>query len=202
MDWEIIFKAGGLAGLASLFWLMLKDLIDFCKKPRLLILHLDKNRDLRVFSNLNIDESINWPRNVATLQIRNKKNRTALRCVAKLEFQSWPLNVTHLERHYNLHWAGVPYSYLTSGTEPIDIGPEGRRLDVIFTHANQDALNIPGCWIGTPMALSNPVQNQFYLPPGEYKIKIMVDCENGKGDNKYYKIISPTQWNELDLDEL
>jgi hypothetical protein len=52
------------------------------------------------------------------------------------------------------------------------------------------------------MALSYPVQNQFYLPPGEYKIKIIVDCENGKWDNKTYIIISPSQWIELDIEEL
>jgi hypothetical protein len=148
---------------------------------------LDKNRDLRTFQNLNIDSSNGWPRKVATLEIRNKMKKTALRCVAKVEFQSWPLNVTHFERHYNLHWAGVPYSFITSGTEPVDIGPEGRRLDVIFTHANQDSQNTPGCWIATPMALSNPAQDQFYLPPGEYIIKIIVDCENGKGEKKIYK---------------
>ncbi len=40
---EFIFKIGSLAGLASFFWLTIKDIIAFVKKPRLK-LTFQKNR--------------------------------------------------------------------------------------------------------------------------------------------------------------
>jgi len=85
----------------------------------------------------------------------------------------------------------------TTGAEPVDIGPEPRRLDVVFT---QLAQNIGGCWVAIPFALSGHIErNQAYLPPAAYEVEIEVKCENGKGDKAKLRIISPDKWDNLDF---
>jgi len=109
-----------------------------------------------------------------------------------------PENSVNLEPVYSLHWAGVDYTLQTTGAEPVDIGPEPRRLDVVFT---QEGQSLMGCWIAMPIALSGMmVMNQAYLPPGEYYVEIQVRCENGKGDKAEFKITSPEVWVMLDMD--
>jgi hypothetical protein len=199
IDWskfiEIIFKVGGLAGLASFFWLLTRDLVSFCKKPRL-ELTFEKTRDLRTFQ----FQDTGWVRKFATLHVRNKRNQTAMRCVANLQIIRRPPQVTNLEDQYALHWAGVDYTALTTGAQPIDLGAELIRLDVLFTQQGQ---NTSGCWIAVPFTLSGSLtNNQAYLPPGEYKVQIKITCENGKGDKARFKIISPAVWDGLDMQTL
>ena len=73
---------------------------------------------------------------------------------------------------------------------------------MVFTCQNQ---TLPGCWIAIPNALLTPnLNNQTYLPPGNYKVKIDVLCNNGKGDSRIYRITSPNSpnnWQNLDCDE-
>lgn len=195
-DWsklmEIVFKVGGLAGLASFVWLLIKDLTNFCKKPRLELTFV-KTRDLRTFQ----FRDTGWVRKFATLNVRNKRNQTANRCVANLKILRRPTQATILEDQFSLHWAGVDYTALTTGAQPIDIGSELVRLDVLFTQQGQNA---SGCWIAVPFALSGSLTaNQAYLPPGEYEAQIKITCENGKGDRAKFKIISPTVWDGLDM---
>ena len=115
-------------------------------------------------------------------------------------FWKKPKVATNIEDEYAIHWAGVGYTAQTTGAEPVDIGPETRRLDVVFTHAGQ---NINGCWIAMPLALSGSLRrNQAYLPPDEYEVEIKVKCENGKGDKAKFKITSPKNWEDLDFDKL
>ena len=111
-----------------------------------------------------------------------------------------PQDAINIEDEYALHWAGVDYTHQTTGAEPVDIGPEPRRLDVVFTHQGQD---INGCWIAMPLALSGSLRrNQAYLLPGEYEVEIEVKCENGKGAKDKFKIASPHKWEDLDFDRL
>ena len=74
-----------------------------------------------------------------------------------------------------MHWADEDYYYLTTGAKPIDIGPQGHRLDVVFTQEMQE---ISGCLVATPAALSQvmPFPSQFYLPPGDYEGEIKLSC--------------------------
>jgi len=202
MGWDGFLKIGGLAGWASFFWLVTKDLIRVVLKPRLVISSLEREKDIRTWNAVGPDAEFGWPRRGASLLIRNKKKKTAIRCVAKLRIISSPKNVNILEREFNLHWADVPYSLRTSGAEPIDIGMEGRRLDVVFTHAKQEPEKIPGCWVATPLALSLPTQNQFYLPPGDYQVELSIECENGRGQRKRYLIRSPEKWDMLSMEEI
>jgi len=126
---------------------------------------------------------------------------TATRCVAILKILSKPQNATNLEPEYSLHWAGVDYTLQTTGAEPVDIGPEPRRLDVAFTQAGQP---MSGCWIAMPIALSGILlMNQAYLPPGEYKVEIQARCQNGKGDKGKFTITSPQtrDWDMLDMNQ-
>ena len=48
------------------------------------------------------------------------------------------------------------------------------------------------------------MENQAYLPPGNYKVKIDILCNNGKDDSGIYRITSPNSpnnWQDLDCDE-
>lgn len=95
----------------------------------------------------------------------------------------------------------MPYSFRTTGTDPVDIGKESRRLDVVFTHKGQ---RINGCWVSMSFALSGALQrNQAYLPPGNYEVEIKVSCEQDeKGDTERYAITSPKNWSDLEMDEI
>jgi len=194
INWDMLFKIGGLAGLASFIWLLIKDLVRFYQKPNLQIT-FRKDRDLRTF----FFEDTKWTRKFANLHIRNNGKDTAKRCVAILRILKKPQDATNIEDEYALHWAGVSYSFQTTGAEPVDVGPEPRRLDVVFTDQGQ---NMSGCWVAMPFALSGSLRkNQAYFPPGEYEAEIEVKCENGKGDKSKFKIVSPNNWENLDFDK-
>ncbi|NJD55399.1 MAG: hypothetical protein FIA94_03225 [Nitrospirae bacterium] len=189
--WDI-FKIGSLAGLMSFAWLVVKDVRNEWRRPRLRA-DFNKNLDLRIY---NFTDT-GWERKVATLHVRNKRPTTAIRSVATLRFVERPNGTEHLESNYALHWAGIDYTAQTTGAEPVDIGPETRRLDVVFTDKNQ---NIPGSWLAIPFALSGRLnRNQAYLPPGKYKVKIEISCENGKRNVKTLWITSPEQWQDLEV---
>ena len=57
-----------------------------------------------------------------------------------------------------------------------------------------------GCWLAQPVALYNPDQRSAsYLPPGSYEVKVTVGCSSGEGDERYYTLVSPASWEDLDL---
>lgn len=178
--------------MASFFWLLIKDLIAFYKKPRL-ELSFEKPRDLRTFR----FRDTGWVRKFATLHVRNTRSQTAKRCVANLKITRRSAQSTNIEDQYALHWADVDYTARTTGAQPIDLGPELIRLDVLFTQQGQ---GLSGCWIAVPFALSGSLDNnQAYLSPGDYDAEIEVRCENGKGQKAKFRIISPTAWDDLDM---
>ncbi len=194
---EVIFKIGGLAGLISVLWLLVKETVTFLRRPRLELLTFDSTKDLRVFKY----RDTGWVRKFANVHIQNSKVKVAMNCVATLSVVSAPPNVVHLERQYYLHWGDVEHSYRTTEPQPINLGRGQRRLDVVFTQENQ---KLPGCWITVPLALSqaSPGQNQAYLPPGEYEVEIVISSDNGRGDKGRYRITSPTLWSSLDMAEM
>lgn len=165
----------------------------FFKKPKLKM-EFDQNSDLRTFSYIDTK----WVRKFGLIRVKNDGKKTAKKCIAVLKIIKRPKNVKHLESNYTLHWAGITYSFLRTGSQPVDIGiKESRDLDVVFTEKN---LNINGCWIAIPIALTSP-QNarQAYLPPGNYTVEIKVSCEDGKVDTKKFKIFSPKDWDKLSM---
>ena len=171
--------------MASFIWLLTKDLVRLYQKPKLQIT-FKRNRDLRTF----FFEDTKWTRKFANLHIKNNGRDTAKRCVAILRIFKKPHDATNIEDEYAK----------TTGAEPVDIGPESRRLDIVFTHQGQ---NINGCWIAIPLALAGSLRkNQAYLLPGKYEVDIEVRCENGKGDKAKFEITSPDNWEDLNFNKL
>jgi len=192
INWELILGViGAVAGIAaSLRWLI-KDISGFKQRPKL---EMSKSPDVKTWTFPNTRET----RKFVTFEVRNKKNQTAQRCVAVAQIIKCPNKVSHLQKEYALHWADVPYSTQSTGAEPVDIGAEPRRLDVAFTLPSQNGAS----WIAMPLALSLPGKvSQATLPPGEYGLKVRVSCENGRGDTKQLKLISPNKWQDLDAKE-
>lgn len=63
-------------------------------------------------------------------------------------------------------------------------------------------LSIPsaGCWVANPIALANPSTTApGYMPPDSYVVEVVVGCENGQGDAKCFEIVSPLNWQDLDM---
>ncbi|MDD3492268.1 MAG: hypothetical protein PHU95_04320 [Candidatus Thermoplasmatota archaeon] len=204
MEWgwnlETIYTVGSILGFSFLY-VLLKDIITYFYKPKLKILKFNKGLDLQEYKSA---QPPVWRRKFANLHVKNVHRVTARRCIATLEFIEYPDNVTLHERQYTLHWADVPYSLRSTGAEPIDIGSEMQRLDVVFTDANTQ---ISGCLISMPIALSIPANTpQAILPSGEYYVHIRISCDNGKTIKGNYKIISPqiinpNDWQNLDFEE-
>jgi len=199
IDWEPIFKIGSLSGMAALIIGIWTRIYVWFKRPKLKI-EFDKSRDLVIWNiYMGHDLSSVLTRKFFNLHIRNSGKYTAKRCIAIVEVLSVSPNIAHLRGEYPIHWADVPYSGRTTGAEPVDIGSEIRRLDVVFSDRN----NPVGAWLSIPLALSVPnIANQAYLSPGEHEIKIKVSCENGRGDSKIFKVISPQNWTDLDAVEV
>ena len=83
--------------------------------------------------------------------------------------------------------------------EPVDIGAEARRLDIAFTTSRHSGQT----WLAMPLALAVPSKvPQAALPHGEYILEVLVSCEDGKGDAKTIKLISPNNWEDLQAEEV
>ena len=190
--WGWFTKIGASAGLLSLFYTIIKDSIKQIRKPKLKM-NYKTDKAVKVWT----EEKKKWVRNAATIDVTVLGKETAYRCIAKMEIQSSPKHFHSSEPDYTLHWAEVSYSKGSTKNLPDDLGPEGRRLDVVFTDEQQ---NIPGCWISIPLALRGSLdKNQAYLPPGVYEVKISIISQNGKGDTERYKILSPKKWQYLQM---
>ena len=192
-NWELILGIVGAATglLASLRW-VIKDIGNIVSRP---VLKLSKSVDVKNWNLADIGET----RRFITIEVTNNRRQTAQRCVAIATVVKQPSGVTLLQKTFPLHWAGIPYSVLTTGAEPVDIGMEPRRLDVAFTtHNDKDR-----AWIAMPFALSAPSKvGQAVLPKGEYVLKIQVSCSNGKGDSKLLKLLSPSNWQDLSAEQI
>jgi hypothetical protein len=193
INWELVLGIlGTVAGLLACIRLFTKDIINIRERPALKISQVPDGRN---WTFPNTGET----RRFITLEVSNQKARTAHRCVAVAEVIEQPRGVTHLQRTYGLHWADVPYSGLSTGAEPVDIGMEPRRLDVVFTTPGHKDVS----WIALPLALSLPGNvPQAALPKGEYILKIKVSCENGKGDSKLLRVFSPSDWRDLAAEQV
>ena len=58
-------------------------------------------------------------------------------------------------------------------------------------------------WLAMPLALAVPDKvPQAVLPQGEYTLEVVVSCENGKGDTKTIRLMSPNDWQNLQAEEV
>lgn len=199
-------KIGAGSGLI----LFIDRIRAYFSKPKLKILPLKKERDLikMKFKEKKEGKKVR-ENNFFRLLIKNKRKKKAKHCIGVLKISDKKIDKQYdrffkkqyIPEEYYLHWSDTSYKDLTTRPEPIDIFKIAPAfLDIIFTSRNK---NIKGSWIAVHFALNNPniPFNQFYLPPGEYDITVKVDCLNGRGDKKKYRITSPEQWNELKIEE-
>ena len=200
---NFLVKLGAISGLISIVFIIIEKLHRYYKRPRLEILSLDEKRDL-ITTKFTNGEILQFFR----IKIRNKKKEKAKYCIGVLKLINPDLpsgfDKIYRPKEYYLHWADISYSNKVcspSGIEIFKIAP--RFLDVIFT----EEMGEPGCWIAVPFALKNYRNphvryNQFFIPQGEYRISIEVDCLNGVGDKKEYRIISPGSNKNLKVSEI
>lgn len=197
---DILTVIGAVTGVFSFIRLLIGDFLNLRKKPRLTI-EFDPQEDLREWNVLDGPRVLRLQR-AATVHVRNKRKMPALRCVAILSAVSVPQGVTLEEKEFVLHWADTDYTGHSNIAEPVEIGPERRRLDVAFTVSvpGQDDPSVRGAWVAIPLALSNPPgARQAYLPTGEYRMRLKVKCQNGKGASMEFFLVSPETWTELSM---
>lgn len=189
MTWIAVL--GAVTGvLAALGW-VIYYVVDFIRKPRLIISQGPYVQNWAFIGTTNIWRFVNF-------EVKSKRG-LAQRCTAIATFIKYPNNVTHLLKEYALHWADVEFSGRTTGAEPIDIGIEQQRLDVVFTVPGHNGKS----FITMPLALSAPGSvPQAELPQGEYVVKVTVYCANGRGDSRIIKLISPGNWKDLQAEEI
>jgi hypothetical protein len=183
ISWVAIL--GAVTGvLGSLGWVS-NYIIGFLSKPKLVF---SKGPYVMTWNDVNSGAA----RRFVNFEVGVSNKKTAKRCVATAKIIKYP-NGVNLQDEYALHWADVPYSSLSTSMEPVDIGGESRRLDVVFT-----APGLNGARIAMPIALSRPESiMQAILPPGTYVIKVSVYCENGRGVHRIIRIIPTEQWHDL-----
>ena len=193
---DILAVVGAATGVFSFIRLLIGDFLNLRKKPRLTI-EFDPEEDLRQWSVVGGKQL----RKAATVHVRNRCKTPALRCVAVLSPVSVPQGVRLAEKEYVLHWADTDYTGHSNVAEPVEIGLERRRLDIALTvRYSEQHPPILGAWIAIPLALSDPaVASQAYLPPGDYRFRLTVGCQNGKGASKEFFITSPETWSALSM---
>lgn len=189
------FDLGGVAGFLALAWQGATALGKHRGRPILHVRPFDKKRDLAKWDM----NSTGLVQKVLTFEVENVGKRVATRCVARLNVLKSPAGMT-LARDVSmpLHWASTPYSDLDTGAQPVDIGSEPRRLDVVFTRNIQGSV---GAWVAAPLALNRTVNvPQFHLPPGAYDAEVVLTCQDGDGCRVGLRINSPEVWDSLDAD--
>jgi hypothetical protein len=188
--WIYIGSSGGIISLCIIIY-------KYLKRPKLKINKFNRDRDLIIMKD---EDRSDMRRNIFRLKIQNEKKQKAENCIGILEVIN-KNNERYYEDHYCLHWADLKPTQTFSSPEPISIFEVAPRfIDIIFT---EQFTEYEGAWIATPPALRHSdIDDQFYLPPGEYEIRVKVDCVNGKRDEKEYKILVSKNWKEVQVKEI
>jgi hypothetical protein len=134
-----------------------------------------------------------------SIEVKNRRNETARRCVATAIILKQPNNVKLVQEEFSLHWADVPFNGRSTGADPVDIAGGQQRLDIAFTTPNHSKTSS----VAMPVALSMSGQApQAILPSGEYILQINISCENGSGDAMKIKLISPDNGQDLRAEKI
>lgn len=128
MGIDILLDIGGLAVLAALLWNIGTRIKRHIDQPNLKI---ELNPHWKSTPVKYVDTGI--IRKFSCLFVRNEGKILARRCIATLKVLEKSTEGKNLDSEHTLHWADVDYSLKTNEPEPIDIGSEPRRLDVVFT---------------------------------------------------------------------
>ena len=130
-----------------------------------------------------------------------------------------PINLT-MRIGFTASTGQIRHIHVKAFAEPVDIEPGAlARLDIVFTtEEGEEAISpvtsgriqtetirgvtgVEGAWIATPISLSWPmVNNQNYLPPGEYQAKLEIVSEVGNLLVKDLKIRSPRRVEKLEIE--
>ena len=192
---DLLAAVGAATGGLSLLRVLFGDIRARYTRPRLTI-EFNLPEDLREWDVYGAARK----QKVGTVHVRNKRRTPALECAAVLRMISAPLGVTLGENEYSLHWADTDYTTHSNVAVHVDVGLERRRLDVVFTVLTEGQPSPQGAWVAMPMALSAPAHApQAYLPPGEYRFRLVVACANGKGVSRNFVVNSPANWQALSM---
>lgn len=161
------------------------------RQPRLSIEPFRESENLKIWRFLSPQEAL---RKFWTLEIRLERGSLAKRCVAMARVHriSDPIGPIGA---FELHWADVPYAFRTTGADPVDIGPEGHRLDVAYSFPEQPA---PGCFMATNAALYAPqLRPMDLLKPGKYVVEVVVRSENAGSAWLTCNLEAGSSWTDL-----
>lgn len=195
-DWVAIL--GAVSGVLALTITLLNILINYMAKPRLVFSAPVYVRDWAFQNN------ITW--RFVNMEVRSKGG-LALACEARVIVLNKPNTVNLLkqimEEGYGIHWADIPFSGQSTGALRVDIGETSQRLDIVFATPSMSGYSC----LAMPIALNYSWNNrqaptQAVLPQGEYKMKIVLSCKNGKGAKKIIKVASPNSWQGLNVEEV
>jgi len=178
--WNTVLQIGSLAGLVTGSILIWDRLTKWFNRPR-----------LRILQNFTSKE-FNFKRSkteLFTLEVENIGKKKAERCLAFLEVIEAPKGFEGYKSKYPISWNGVDLDE-KGYVRPIDLGPkEPRELFVIIACKGK----IGTCSIATAFSLKvhtsiQDIETGESLIPGEYKIKVEINCANGDGTEKYFKV--------------
>lgn len=195
-DWVAIL--GAVSGVLALIITLLNILINYMTEPRLVFSAPAYARDWKFQNN------ITW--RFVNMEVRSKGG-LALECEARVIVLNKPNSVNLfkeiMEEGYGIHWADIPFSGQSTGALRVDIGETPHRLDIVFATPSMSGYSC----LAMPIALNYSWNNlqapqQAVLPQGEYKMKVVLSCKNGRGAKKVIKIASPNSWQDLNVEEV
>jgi hypothetical protein len=191
VDVEGVKLVGGLAGLASLTWQLIKEFIQAWRRPRLHILPYHKSGDVNVPEHKGPDGSTESRRYIC-LSVQNRGWRTARGCIAWAHAE--PVRGAGKTQSASLHWADSPivYSSTVSNLTAVDILPRilPRRLDVLVATSN----GVHPFYLCSPQALNGNYFADSELAEGEYLINVFVTFEDGRLKKSKLRVALPETW--------
>lgn len=153
---------------------LLRQVISYFNRPNLEI-YYDPNETYHKAIDLSFNGILG---NFAHVMVRNRGEHLAQNCIGELrsikQFKNGKFqDIPEYRNIMNLKWAHE------KDFSPKDIDKDSpKRLDVCYVHEGYDILHF--------FTEKYPSGNQTDFPPGKYKIKIRVRCDNTKISEKEF----------------